>query len=77
MSTDTTTTRLTWYFTFAAGTDRGHKYVSVAAESSLVARQAMVERYGRVWAFQYDSKDCAGCERWGLTLLEHIEAIDG
>ncbi len=73
-----------WYFTFGQGhyTPEGYplKDVVVEIEGSYgEARQLLVEVVGDMFAFQYESKEAAGVERFGLNVvsLEKLrEAFD-
>lgn len=51
-----------------AGTPLGHCYVVITATDKALARQIMEAHHGATWAFQYNSEDEAGVERWGLHL---------
>ena len=56
------------YFTFGCGIDNLHRncYHVIEAETSDAAREMMFQRFGARWAFQYDSAEAAGVERWNL-----------
>jgi hypothetical protein len=38
----------------------------VTANTRQEARDIMFERFGNKWAFQYDSAEAAGVEKWNL-----------
>jgi hypothetical protein len=66
-----------WIFTFGfahvhpeTGQRLANHYVVIKAEDGEAAREEMVRRFGRKWAFQYRSREHAGVERWGLVELE-------
>lgn len=48
------------------GKDATNGYVSIRAENSERAREEMIREYGYNWAFQYDSKEAAGVEKYNL-----------
>ncbi len=63
------------YFTFGCGIDQPHrnKYVRIIAPDGHAAREAMFEKYGKHWAFQYDEDAFAGQpEEYGIKELETI-----
>ena len=55
-----------WYFTFGYGQNPGIGYYTVIFGTYNDAREEMVIRYGRNWAFQYPSVEKAGVERFNL-----------
>ena len=55
-----------WYFTWGFGHRFPNGYHVVEADSAGEARKIMVERFGLKWAFQYNSADAAGVERFHL-----------
>ena len=59
-----------WYFTFGYGHDPegrpGAVSYAVFHGTYGEARAKMVERFGTKWAFQYESAEAAGVERWNL-----------
>ena len=71
----------TWLFTFGfghthpvTGAPLANMFVRIAASDSEAAREEMVRRYGRRWAFQYENEERAGVRRFGLRELR--EATD-
>lgn len=63
----------THYFTFGCGGAFRKHYVMIDASTYNTARQIMVEHFANLWAFQYDSAEEAGVERFGLECLCHIK----
>jgi hypothetical protein len=61
-----------WYFTF--GFDRfSGGYVVIESDSEIDAREEMMLRYGRNWAFCYDETHFAGqMEKYRLVKIAHI-----
>lgn len=53
-------------FTFGFGCSLANCFVAIEAESAGAAREKMFEVYGPRWAFQYESREAAGVERFGL-----------
>ena len=53
-------------FTFGIDHPLGRCYTVVRAATRDEARQRMFDVFGLRWAFQYDSREAAGVERWGL-----------
>ena len=60
------------YFTFGFGQKHQNGYVIIYADDPAEARDKMMEAYGPFWAFQYDSAEAAGVERFNLQLVETI-----
>jgi len=58
-----------YYFTFGQDQKHSGKYVAIRAEDFHSARRKMVKRFGTMWAGQYESKQAAGVERYGLEEL--------
>lgn len=62
-----------WIFTFGFGqvlpdgSSGACKFTRIRAETRDEARELMNATWGRMWAFQYDSEEAAGVERYGLT----------
>lgn len=56
-----------YIFTFGYGTNLAGCFVRIPAESSEEARTKMFDHYGPRWAFQYDSEEQAGVQRYNLT----------
>lgn len=59
-----------WVFTFGFGqcvdgVALAGKYVRIRGTAD-DARAEMLRRFGRTWAFQYESEEAAGVERFGL-----------
>lgn len=54
-------------FTFGFGHALTNCFVAVKSENSNAAREEMFRVYGAKWAFQYDSREAAGVDRWNLT----------
>jgi hypothetical protein len=63
-----------WYFTFGVGHAHPMHYVTVAAYSSGQARNAMIEKFGIKWAFQYDTLD--DVSKYGYKELKRLEVED-
>lgn len=57
-----------WIFTFGVNDPAGHHFVRIHGTFHS-AREEMVRRYERKWAFQYESEEAAGVDRFGLTEL--------
>jgi transcriptional regulator with XRE-family HTH domain len=55
-----------YYFTFGCGQAHEGCYTIIQASNSGEARLEMNRRYGEKWAFQYNSAEAAGVEKWGL-----------
>jgi len=62
-----------WIFTFGfdhvnplTGKSLANHFCRIYADSATAAREEMVRRWGRKWAFQYNSEEEAGVERWNL-----------
>lgn len=55
----------------------GGKYMEIVAPSPEKARQLMFRLFGVRWAFQYDSAEKAGVQKYGLTRLEILRAEKG
>ncbi len=49
-----------------SGSPLANHYTLIEGETYEEARAKMVQHYGQKWAFQYDSPEQAGVERWGL-----------
>ena len=56
-----------YIFTFGQGQTLANNYVAIKAEGSNEARAQMEAHYGALWAFQYDSREEAGADRFNLT----------
>lgn len=57
-----------WIFTFGVNDAKGRNFVRINSTYD-GARDEMVRRFGKGWAFQYPSEEDAGVERFGLTEL--------
>lgn len=55
-----------YIFTFGFGQQHENCYTVIKANTSNEAREEMHRRYGEKWSMQYDSRDEAGVEKWGL-----------
>lgn len=55
-----------YIFTFGFNQKHEGRYHVVRANSRDEARDIMVMRFGTEWSMQYDSREDAGVERWGL-----------
>ena len=55
-----------WYFTWGFGQQYPNCYTKIYGTYNS-ARDEMIRRFGERWAFQYDSPEDAGVERWDLT----------
>ena len=49
------------------GESRSRKFARIEADDYESARQKMNATFGRQWAFEYESEDEAGVQKWGLT----------
>ena len=58
-----------YIFTFGHGQLYFGRFVAIKAKDSNGARAEMVRRFGLKWSMQYDSRERAGVERWGLREL--------
>lgn len=56
----------TYYFTFGYGYRLRNCYTTVEAADFNEARKIMAHHHGNRWAFQYDSAEAAGVDRFGL-----------
>lgn len=54
------------WFTFGSGQPHENCYHVIEAETKAACRTEMFEQFGTKWAFQYDSAEAAGVERFGL-----------
>lgn len=55
-----------YYFTFGFGQPHENCYHVIEANNSVEARAKMFERFSDKWAFQYESAEEAGVEKFGL-----------
>lgn len=62
-----------WIFTFGfghvhpyTGEKLGNSFVRIKAETANAARDEMFRLFGSKWAFQYDSEELAGVQKWNL-----------
>ena len=51
------TSRDAYYFTFGMGQAHAGQYVEIEAGNADDARNAMIERFGTAWAFQYTEEE--------------------
>lgn len=58
----------TYYFTFTQRSELKNHYVAIK-DTYVNARNRMVNIFGSAWAFQYDSKEAAGVDRFNLACL--------
>ena len=58
-----------WIFTFGVDSHYGRRFVRIVGTHEQ-AREEMVRRHGRQWAFQYRTEEEAGVERWRLEELK-------
>lgn len=69
----------TYFFTFGqahkdrAGNSLANCYTTIEAEHRDEARQIMFSRYGRQWAFQYQSAETAGVYKYNLKHIDFEE----
>ena len=63
-----------WIFTFgfghvhpSTGERLANKFMRIRADDWQSARDEMLRRFGRKWAFQYPSEDDAGVAKYNLT----------
>jgi hypothetical protein len=66
--------RKSYYFTFGISHGYASRYVVIEAEDAGEARDEMLRRHGRQWAFQYDDTDwfrdgISQADRYNLTEL--------
>ncbi len=54
------------YFTFGFGQEHENGFHVIEAENVRDARKEMARRFGKKWAFWYDSAESAGVERFNL-----------
>lgn len=54
-----------WYFTFGCAHQHPNGYVKIRGTFGS-AREEMMNRFGRIWAFQYDSPEHAGVDEYNL-----------
>jgi len=59
-----------YIFTFGYGQPNENCFHAVRAKDSNEARAEMVYRFGKKWAFQYDSREKAGVDRYNLTEIK-------
>jgi hypothetical protein len=59
-----------WLFSFGYGHRHANQYVRIRAWRNEEARQQMVRRFGREWAFQYEANEEAELQRHGMTEWE-------
>lgn len=67
-----------WIFTFGVGQKHEGKCVKVYADDYGDARQKMVDKYGREWAFQYSAAQWADWKKrrpFYVPLEEEIDVI--
>jgi hypothetical protein len=71
-----------WIFTFGRGhthPDTGERlenfFVAIDAETREEARAKMVRSFGLKWAGCYDSRDDAGVDEFGLTMISLRDAM--
>lgn len=58
-------------FTFGVGQAHASGFVELPFEvDASEARELMVEMFGRHWSFEYDSREAAGVEKYGLREVE-------
>ncbi len=55
-----------FWFTFGFGHEQENGYHVIEANSYAKARHEMIRRFGTKWAFQYDSAEAAGVDRFNL-----------
>lgn|SRR5690606_20864485 len=74
----------TWYFTFGVGhvhprtgASLANHYTTVTATSPDAARERMMRIFGNRWAFQYESAEKAGVERFGLKYVPCVSYSPG
>jgi hypothetical protein len=70
-------------FTFGVGHDHPNKYVEIEGFDAEQCRDIMMTFYGSIWAFQYNSEEEAGVQKFELKRLVKIvvpiqsETLDG
>ena len=57
-----------WCFTFGCGQKYANHYVIIKGTFS-EAREKMFKYFGTEWCFQYESKEQANVEKWGMKEL--------
>jgi len=53
-------------FTFGSGQKHEGCYIVIFGKTKAKCRQRMFRRFGSEWAFQYDSEEEAGVEKYNL-----------
>jgi len=61
-----------WIFTFMQKQKEKNKYVKVFWNYE-IARQKMIDKYWKKWAFQYEDEEKAWVNMFNLELLDIIE----
>lgn len=62
-----------WYFTFGVGHYPPPGRYIVIRGTMESSRLEMIARFGQRWAFQYESAEEAGVEKWGLRSIDEAE----
>jgi hypothetical protein len=60
-------------FTFGYGQEHENCYVIIYGKDKGECRDKMFKTFGSKWAFQYDSEELAGVEKWNIKLLKTIK----
>lgn len=55
-----------FWFTFGFGQPHENCYHVIEAENAEKAREDMFRKFGKQWAFQYDSAEAAGVDEFNL-----------
>ena len=61
-----TKTKTKFYFTFGFGHEHENGYHVIESDCWSNARGEMIRRFGTKWAFQYESAEAAGVEKFHL-----------
>lgn len=59
------------------GKNLADHYATIIAPDTETARKIMLAVFGRTWAFQYDSPEAAGVERFHMVEHAHIDLTAG
>lgn len=63
-----------YIFTFGFGQFYPNGYVVIYGDSRDDCRNKMFARYGKAWSMQYPSEEAAGVAKWGMQLIDTIDA---
>lgn len=60
-------------FTFGVGHPLKKYYVAIKAPTAARCRELMIEQFGTEWSMQYETKEQAGVDQYGLKEIEIVE----